>query len=125
MRTQGYSSEDVQQILAIALERDTFSEVQLQEMAHELTIDDLALNGAITAWQTEKEKLYKKRQQRQSFYRYQLLPYLAANTFLILLNVSISGAITWAIYPLLGWGISLFFGPCKTFNERVFSSARG
>ncbi len=120
MRAQEYSSEDVQQILMIAQAKDTFSEAQLQEMAHELVIDDSALRQAIATWQIEKENQRQKRQQRQNFYRQQLLPYLGVNTFLILLNVSIAGTVTWAIYPLLGWGISLFFGPCKSRHEKRF-----
>lgn len=123
MRTQEYSSEDVQQILAIAQNKDTFTKTQLQEMAQELVIDDSALEQAIATWQTEKESQRQKRQQRQIFYRQQLVPYLGVNTFLILLNISIAGTVTWAIYPLLGWGISLFFGPCKSGNERWFSAA--
>ena len=119
MLAQEYSSEDVQQILAIAQNKDTFSKAQLQEMAHELVIDDLALEQAIATWQTDKEKQYKKRQHRQDFYRQQLLPYLAVNTFLVLLNVSTAGTITWAIYPLLIWGISLFFGSCKSVKKTL------
>ncbi|MEM6866970.1 MAG: hypothetical protein AAF528_01105, partial [Cyanobacteria bacterium P01_C01_bin.121] len=40
---------------------------------------------------------------------------------LIVLNVSVAGSVTWAIYPLLGWGAGLLlqsmtggsFGPCQ------------
>ncbi len=92
-------------------------------MANELVIDDSALEQAITTWQTEQENQRQKRQRRQDFYQQQLLPYLGVNTFLILLNISIAGTLTWAIYPLLGWGVSLFFGPCKSMNKKMLSVA--
>ncbi|EDX84457.1 hypothetical protein S7335_2154 [Synechococcus sp. PCC 7335] len=102
-----FSSEDVQQILTIAMRRDMSSEAQLNEMAKELSIDEATLNYAVESWTVQKAQQQKKQQRRQRFYRFELLPYLSTNTFLLILNVWIAGAVTWAIYPLLGWGLAL------------------
>lgn len=114
-----YGADDVQRILAIALDErsrsdTTFSSVALSDMAQELGLDGSDLAQAIKVWQSEKglvakeaAKVLQKQRQWQRFYRWELLPCLAVNTFLLLLNFSLSGAITWAIYPLLGWGLGL------------------
>ena len=111
----GYSAEDVQRILAIAMEpSETFSDASLSEMAQELAIDDVTLQRAVQTWRVssnqekaQAEKLDAQRRRKQQFYRQSLLPYLAVNSFLVILNVSLCGAITWAIYPLLGWGLAV------------------
>lgn len=113
--TQRYSSEDVQQILTIAMGKASLSSAQLsaeqlREMADELLIGETTLRHAIDEWYTHKVKEIEKQQQRKRFYRQELLPYLGVNTFLILLDISITGGITWSIYPLLGWGASLALG---------------
>ena len=46
-------------------------------------------------------------------YRSDVAIYTGVNTLLIGINIATAGAITWAIYPLLGWGIGLCLGPCK------------
>lgn len=107
MPTRNYDAEDIQQILAIAMAKDIVKESQLKEMAAELSVDDASLQYAIDAWQQQKVAAQKKHRQRQRFYRWSLFPYLAVNTFLIVLNISIAGTVTWAIYPLLGWGVGL------------------
>lgn len=129
-----YSSKDVQRILALAMdEAETFSAETLQEMADELLIDEDALDRAITQWRTQQgvedqsewsteptqlreaalaaqTQIQARRLRRQRFYRQELVPYVAVNSFLMVLNFSMSGAITWAIYPLLGWGLGLILG---------------
>ena len=108
-----YSSEDVQQIVAIATRgQEHFSPAYLQEMAQELAIDSEVMDRAIETWESQKAQQLKKQQKRQRFYRFELLPYLAVNTFLLMLNFAIAGTITWAIYPLVGWGLGLLLmGP--------------
>lgn len=128
-----YSSEDVQQILMIALGRESSSVYQLREMARELSIDDDALRYAVDVWAGQKAKVQKQQQLRQRFYQQALLPYVTVNAFLIVLNVSIAGSVTWAIYPLLGWGAGLLlqsmtggsFGPCQHGREnRQFADSQ-
>jgi hypothetical protein len=110
-----YSSEDVQQILQRALmrkETDTFSRDQLLEMASELGISADVLQAAELDWQSNRDEL----QERKSFnafrrraFKAHWIPYLAVNTFLILINLVTSPGYFWAIFPLLGWGLGLFF----------------
>jgi len=107
---QDFSAEDVQQILTMAMTRNTSSRAQLDEMASELSIDSSTLAYAVDAWHQKKAQLRQKQQRRQQFYRYELLPYIAVNAFLIALNISIAGTITWAMYPLLGWGLGVLTG---------------
>ena len=112
---QDYSTDDIQQILTIAMGRETSSAEQLEEMATELSIDKETLNYAVDVWRSRKAELQQKQQRRQRFYRYELLPYVAVNGFLLILNISIAGTVTWAIYPLLGWGLGLLLsgGVCS------------
>lgn len=107
MKSTEYSTEDVKQILAIAMGRESSSETQLREMAQDLSISDADLTYAMEKWALEKTQQREKLQRRQRFYRRELLPYLAVNALLIGINISVAGAITWAIYPLLGWGAGL------------------
>ena len=108
METTVYTAADVQQILALAMgPADVSSEAQLQEMAAELSIDDVALQHAIKTWRVQ-QRLHRAKQLRRShFYRHRLLPYVAVNLLLIGINVATVGTVTWAIYPLLGWGVGL------------------
>lgn len=128
MQSRRYSSEDVQKILAegqalinqSSMTDKHFSEEDLREMAHELTIDEGHLEQAITTWQAEKSHEQQQRRSRKLFYQQHLLPYASVNTFLVLLNIYLAGAITWAIYPVLGWGLGLFLGPLqRMFRQSV------
>jgi hypothetical protein len=116
-----FQKEDVQQILQRAMahqQEGEFSEQQLQEMASELGISHKALQVAQQEWQQEREAL----KQRQVFDTYRkrkflahLIPYLAVNTFLILLNLVTSPKHFWAVYPLLGWGLGLGLHASSTY----------
>lgn len=107
MATQNYSSEDIKQILAIAMERESSAPASLQTMAAELSIDEESLSYAVDVWQRQQARAKAKQQRRRRFYQQSLLPYVIVNVFLIVLDISISGGITWSIYPLLGWGAGL------------------
>jgi len=115
---QGYSTEDVQQILTIALGDDSSSAAELEEMANELSIDEMTLSYAVDVWRSRKASAQQKQQRRQRFYRYELLPYLIVNGFLLVLDISIAGGVTWSIYPLLGWGLGLLLGLGGCNGER-------
>ena len=108
--SQDYSSDDVQQILTIALGKESSSAVQLEEMAKDLSIDRATLDYAVDVWRSHKVNKQEKQQRRQRFHRYELLPYLIVNGFLLVLDISIAGGVTWSIYPLLGWGLGLLLG---------------
>ncbi len=120
-----FSSEDVQQILTIAMGQEVSSEARLKEMAQELSIDEATLNYAVESWTVRKAQQQQKHQRRQRFYRFELLPYLSVNAFLLILNIWIAGAITWAIYPLLGWGLALATGMTGTTMRGGCGNKRG
>jgi hypothetical protein len=90
-----------------------FTEAQLLEMAAELGIEPDTVQQATQDWQGEAEIEAKKRD-RHRRYCQQVATYAGVNTLLIGINLVTAGAITWAIYPLLGWGIGLCFGPCDS-----------
>lgn len=117
--TTTYSSEAVQQILQKAMtyrDRGQFDDAQLLEMAAELGISDELLQQATQEWQIEAQQReledQKKRDRRRRF-RAEIATYAGVNTLLIAINLATAGAITWAIYPLLGWGVGLCFGSCQ------------
>ena len=109
--TTRYSAEQVQQILVLAMgqgEQEGFSRSQLEEMATDLGIpletlkqaeynlQEIPTSVQTTAIQSPKQQL-----------RQRLRTYIVVNIFLLALNFILSDAITWAIYPLLGWGLGL------------------
>ena len=103
-----FSAEDVQQIIALATRQTEFSSrAQIEEIAQELSIDSAAIANAIEIWQSQKLKAQKQQRRRQQFYKYELVPYLVVNAFLVWLNLSLSGTLSWVIYPIMGWGSAI------------------
>lgn len=110
-----YRSDQVQQILQRALtlqQEHTVSREQLTEMATELGISPEHLALAEQEWLAQRQE----EQERQAFnavrrsrFRSHLVPFLAVNTFLGLINSLTGVNHFWAVYPLLGWGLGLFF----------------
>ena len=41
--------------------------------------------------------------------------YMAVNLLLIIINLSTPGEYLWFVWPLMGWGIGLFFHALKVF----------
>ena len=113
-----YSAEQIQQILLLAMqqEEDGFSRSQLEEMATDLGIASYDLAQAEQSWQ--ELSIPPVPDSEQQNFRQQLRTYAAVNAFLLTLNFTLSGTITWAIYPLLGWGLGLLLPrksfPCKS-----------
>jgi 2TM domain len=110
-----YDSEDVEQILQKALTRKDkgeFSREQLLEMASELGISPNILETTEQKWlaQQEEERLRHRFNafRRRAFWS-NFVSFLAVNLFLILLNLITSPSYFWAIFPVLGWGLGLFF----------------
>lgn len=119
-----FRKEDVQQILQRAMahqQEGEFSEQQLKEMASELGISPSALQTAQQEWQQQREQL-KQRQvfdtHRRRKFKAHLIPYIAVNTFLILLNLVTSPKYFWAVYPLLGWGLGLGLHASCTYLQK-------
>jgi 2TM domain len=117
-----FHSEEVQQILHRAMNHQQtgeFSEQQLKEMATELGISASALQIAQQEWQQEREKIQQKQvvdARRQRGFKAHLIPFIAVNTFLIILNLITSPKYFWAVYPLLGWGLGLGIHASCTYH---------
>jgi 2TM domain len=117
-----FRSEDVQQILHRAMthqQAGEFSEQQLKEMATELGISASALQIAQQEWQQEQEKIQQKQvvdARRKRGFKAHLIPFVAVNTFLIILNLITSPKYFWAVYPLLGWGLGLGIHASCTYH---------
>ncbi|MEH2406652.1 2TM domain-containing protein [Nostoc sp.] len=110
-----YNSEDVQQILQKALTRkqeDEFSREQLVEMASELGISSNILETTEQKWLAQQEEERSQRTfntfRRRDFWTH-FVSFIGVNLFLILLNLITSPSYFWAIFPVIGWGLGLFF----------------
>ncbi len=120
-----YDSEDVEKILQIALARKhkgEFSREQLLEMAAELGISPNVLEKTEQKWLIQQKQERSQRRfntsRRRSFWGH-LVSYLAVNLFLIVLNLITSPSYFWAIFPLLGWGLGLFFHWWSVYQSKV------
>jgi hypothetical protein len=119
-----YTEEEVQEILQNAIaqkfnNQDKFTYEQVLTMAKELDIPPETLKAAEQDWQKQKAEL----QQRQAFdrYRWKQLKrnwgvYLIVNAFLITLNLITAGTISWAIFPLIGWGFALMYETWQNYT---------
>ncbi|MEM0980854.1 MAG: 2TM domain-containing protein [Cyanobacteria bacterium P01_H01_bin.58] len=119
--TGQYSSEAIQRILshALALQSSaTYSQKQLQEMAAELNIEPEMLTLAEDRWRSQA--IVEKRQAalsagRQRERRQAWMQYGLGSALMVGINIATAGSITWAIFPVMGWGVSLFFeGNCHS-----------
>ncbi|MFS8899777.1 2TM domain-containing protein [Synechococcus sp. B60.1] len=109
-----YSQEDVQQILQRAIARQPrlgeFTRAQLQEMAAELGISPQELDLAEQEWKAWQE-LNNQHREFQRYRRrqfYQLLGrYAIVNSFLLGLDWLSGGGLSWSLFILMGWGLTV------------------
>ncbi len=120
-----YDSEDVEKILQVALARKhkgEFSREQLLEMAAELGISANVLEKTEQKWLIQQKQERSQRRfntsRRKGFWGH-LVSYLAVNLFLIVLNLITSPSYFWAIFPLLGWGLGLFFHWWNVYQSKI------
>jgi 2TM domain len=120
-----YSQEDIQEILEIAIARQTndkdeaFTEEQLLEIATELGIDATAIATAKKAWFAQQS--YSQKQTEFQLYRQhklqkRLTKFLLVNAFFISANLLFVGSLSWSLYLLIIWGISLAINVWKTYQ---------
>jgi DNA-binding transcriptional regulator YbjK len=124
-----YTAEDVQAILAEAMAlqaSDKFTRSQLIEMAAEMHISADLLDQVEQNWrqrQQHQAQEQARKQKQRRLLRQQVITYAVVNSGLILLNIATAGTITWAIFPLLGWGLGLLLGkgkhPCSSDRNRI------
>lgn len=121
-----YTKQEVDRILRRAMEAsstkgDTLSESEILRIAEELGLDTNHVRASIredsNIIQFENAKIMWRKKKKQEFYKH-LSSYVIINSFLVFLNVALSGNISWAIFPILGWGIGLLFD----FIESIFPS---
>lgn len=125
---QSYSQEDVQQILQLAIARQSqqtdlaeLSREQLWEIAVELDIAPSCLQAAEQDWLNQKildEKRAAFELHRRQRLKNKAIRYLIINTFLVLLNLAGAGTLSWSLYVLLGWGLFLVLEGWKTLQTQ-------
>lgn len=120
-----YDSEDVQEILQIALTRKQeteFSREELVEMASDLGISSNMLETTEQKWLAQQEEEGSRRTfntfRRRAFWAH-FVSFLAVNFCLILLNLITSPSYFWAIFPVLGWGLGLFFHWWSVYQSKT------
>ncbi|NKB17363.1 MAG: 2TM domain-containing protein [Pseudanabaena sp. CRU_2_10] len=118
-----YTEEQVQQILHKAIARKSqgqdLSRNQVREIASELGISDADFALAEQDWLNQslqdRERvtydIYRKKKFRDHALKYTLI-----NAFLIGINLLTSGSISWAVYPLLGWGLAVALDAWATYQ---------
>jgi hypothetical protein len=124
---RSYSQEDVQQILHLAIARQTddrdqeFSYQQIVEIAAELQISPDAVKQAQLDWIAQSSKV----KQRQAFdiYRRSKLKkrignYLIINGFFILADLLGGAGLSWSLYILLFCGAAIVFDIWNTFQSQ-------
>jgi 2TM domain len=120
--TDSYRSDDVQQILQRAMARKQegeFSHEQLLEMASELGISADNLQIAEQEWLAQRGEIQERKEFDAALregLKSHFFSYLAVNTFLLLLNLVTDQTISWALYPLLGWGLGLLLQALQTYQ---------
>ncbi len=135
-----YSEKQVKEILFEAMngsEQKVFSRTQLEEMAVELGISPTALDQAITSATAKQpfpptqaytsnpfsqlsvpNRLASVPPVNQVGFNIHLKVYCAVNIFLLLLNFTLAGTITWAVFPLLGWGLGVSLHSISGISKR-------
>ncbi|MGB3293192.1 MAG: 2TM domain-containing protein [Phormidesmis sp.] len=108
-----YASEDAQQILQIAIAKETehgeLTRVQLAEIATELNIAPETLWTAEREWldlKSESTRQMLFNQERRQKFQHHLIRYGIFNGFLLLLNL-LFGGYGVAAFVILTWGIGL------------------
>lgn len=111
-----YASEEAQQILQIAIAKETevgeLTRTQLAEIAAELNIAPETLWSAEKEWltlQSESGQQHIFNQQRRQNFQHHLIRYGIVNSFLLLLNLVVGwfGGYGIAAFVAIGWGIKL------------------
>jgi hypothetical protein len=119
-----FSNEELDRILRRAINRSAdykggVTESELHKIASELNISPESVKSAIDedrelAGYEEAKSMYIAKK-RRSFSEH-LAAYLIVNGFLFGLNLLTLGYVSWAWFPILGWGIGLAFDFFETYH---------
>ncbi|MBU6228419.1 MAG: hypothetical protein KGQ93_01830 [Cyanobacteria bacterium REEB459] len=127
-----YAAADVQQILQIAIARQSdsgeLSRDQLLEVAEELGITAATLAAAEQDWQVQKHDLANRsafdRDRRQRFH-HGLAQGLIFASFLTIFNGLTGGYLTWLIYLVVGpWALKLTWDGWRIYRPNEYSYNR-
>lgn len=127
-----YPAEDVQQILRIAIARETesgeLSRGQLLEIAEELGISAATLVAAEQEWNLQKHDLADRNafeRQRQQRFHYGLAQFLIFGGFLTIFNLLTGWHLTWLIYLIFGpWALKLTWDGWRIYRPNEYSYNR-
>jgi hypothetical protein len=118
-----YASEEAQQILQIAIAKETESgeltRAQLAEIAAELNIAPETLWSAEREWMDLKSVSAQQalfNQQRRQKFQHHLIRYSIFNSFLLLLNL-LAGGYGFALFVALAWGIGLSLHAWRAYQS--------
>lgn len=119
-----YSADEVQAILTRALAlraADQYSAEQLQEMATELSISPDMLAVAEAEWRSQQADIVHHqaaKDQQRRYRRKQWRQYACGSVLMIGIDIATAGTLTWAIFPVLGWGLGLLWGGCDRASSQ-------
>ena len=126
-----YASEEAQQILQIAIAKDTESgeltRVQLAEIAAELNIAPETLWSAEREWitmQSESSQQAVFNQQRRQRFQHHLMRYGIVNAFLLLLNLLMTGGTGFVGFVAITWGIALTLHGLRAYQSNGYRYQR-
>ena len=118
-----YASEEAQQILQIAIAKETESgeltRTQLAEIAAELNISPETLWSAEREWIDLKSVSTQQalfNQQRRQKFQHHLIRYSIFNSFLLLLNL-LAGGYGFALFVALAWGMGLSLHAWRAYQS--------
>lgn len=115
-----YTEEEAEQILKLAArtQAGAVDRDRLLSMAEEAGLTEAQVAAAEAQFRVNHAAEYERtlfRSESRQELKSQVASYLGVNTFLVLLNLYTDGHITWAIWPLLGWGIGIMSGVASVF----------
>jgi len=124
-----YPAEDAQQILNIAIARQTeageLSRIQLLEIAEELGISAQTLQEAEQEWATKKYEIADQRlfdRQRRERFHHGLAKFGLFGVFLLGFNLFTGGSLTWLIYIVFGpWALKLSWDAWRIYRPNTYA----
>ncbi|MEM6424088.1 MAG: 2TM domain-containing protein [Cyanobacteria bacterium P01_H01_bin.119] len=120
--TELYASEEAQQILQIAIAKETeageLSRSQLLDIASELGISGETLQAAEQEWLIRKDELKEQaifNQYRRQRFQHHLIRYFVVNGFLFLIDLLLGGGVQFSLFIMLIWGLVIALHAWQTF----------
>jgi hypothetical protein len=124
---RSYSQEEVQQILQLAIARQTddrdqeFSYQQIMEIAAELQISPEAVKQAEFDWIAQQNEVQQRKAfdlYRQGKFKKRLGNYAIINSFFILIDLLGGATLSWSLYILVFCGLAIVLDIWNTFQSK-------